>query len=86
MQGKNMDDAQNARLSKLLQTIREVTTIMTEEWEKYKAVNVYQNGRFIKITLTDEEVDRLKAHLPSEILDLLEEAKKEWNETKPKPR
>ena len=59
---------------------------MAEEWEKYRAIAVDKNGGFTRITLTDEEIDKIFAHLPYEIQKLLEEAQKEWNETKPKLR
>ena len=71
---------------RLLKALCEVTRIMGEEWEKWQSVNVDKNGTFTRITLTDEEVSRLRSQMPYEIQTLLEEAEKEWNETKPKPR
>ena len=82
-----MDDAEHAlRCQRLLQTLRRITTIMTEEWEKYKAISIDKNGTCTRITLTDEEVSRFRAQMPYEIQTLLEEAEKEWNENKPKPK
>ena len=59
---------------------------MAEEWEKYKALTAVTNGSTTKITMTKEELERLKPQFPHEIQQLLDEAQKEWDETRPKLR
>ena len=47
-------------------------------------MTVTKNGPFIRITLTEEEVAEFRGRLPTEILNKIIEAEREWEEFKPK--